>query len=287
MNLKQYLIAGLFLLACLMVKAQTQTQAPAYLKGSEVQAYNQHALEVSLLAKTAVGEEMARMTLNGHIKDEAKMAAIRALLTERETREATYQFIYPDDEVARYQARQQVSNDYKTTLIRDLFLAGEIVGSYNCRMVMRNKDTLRLSSAQQAKIVETAVELDQLLEKDPKMDSRGYELAAFRKIMSQNQVNLYLTLKLVDEVKGQVATSWTKLKDNQLDYGLDSAGTSAELYRYHMSRDKAIYLYYNNDSLRNASVDAINNAAPLAIRRINAIPAAQKAKAAYNGSFSW
>jgi hypothetical protein len=54
-----------------------------------------------------------------------------------------------------------------------------------------------------------------------------------------------------------------------------------------MSRDKAMYLYYNNDSLRNASVDAINNAAPLSIRRINAIPAAQKAKAAYNGSFSW
>jgi TPR repeat protein len=184
MNKKQYLIAGFFLLACLLAKAQTQTQAPAYLKGSEVQAYNQHALEVTLLAKTAVGEEMARMTLNGHIKDEAKRAAIRALLTERETREATYQFIYPEDEVARYQARQQVSNDYKTTLIRDLFLAGEIVGSYNCRMVMRNKDTLWLTTAQQASITETAVELDQLLEKDPKMDSRGYELAAFRKIMS-------------------------------------------------------------------------------------------------------
>jgi hypothetical protein len=283
MKLKKPLNAGLFLLVSLLATAQT----PSFLKGNEVQAYNQHTSEVTLLANAAVGEEMARMTWNGHIRDAAKLADIRNLLYEQEIRKATYHFIHPDDEVACYESRQRIIKEYRKPLVRKLFLAGEIVGSYNCRMVMRNKDTLRLSPTQQAAMAEVAVEVDQRLKDDPSMDLRGYELAAFRKIMSARQVDFYLTLKLHDEVMGQMTASWTKLKDHQLDYGLDSTAVAAELYRYHLSRDKAIYLNYNNEELRNESVRVINEAAPLAIRRINAIPAAQKAKAAYNGSFSW
>lgn len=283
MKLKKNLIAGTFLLVSLLVAGET----PSFLKGNEVQTYNQHISDVKLLANATVGEQMARMTLNGNIREAAKLADIRSLLYEQEIRKATYYFIHPDDEVARYESRQRITKEYREPLVRKLFLAGEIVGSYNCRMVMRNKDTLRLSPTQQAAMAEVAVEVDQRLKDDPAMDLRGYELAAFRKIMSARQVDFYLTLKLHDEVMGQMATSWTELKDHQLDYGLDSATVASELYRYHLSRDKAIYLNYNKDSLRNAAVDAINSAAPLAIRRINAIPAAQKAKTAYNGSFSW
>ncbi|NLE33429.1 MAG: hypothetical protein GX619_10475, partial [Bacteroidales bacterium] len=179
MKLKKPLNAGLFLLVSLLATAQ----APSFLKGNEVQAYQQHASEVTLLANAAVGEEMARMTLNGHIRDAAKLADIRSLLYEQETRKATYHFIHPDDEVARYESRQRITKEYRKPLVRKLFLAGEIVGSYNCCMVMRNKDTLRLSPTQQAAMAEVAVEVDQRLKDDPAMDLRGYELAAFRKIM--------------------------------------------------------------------------------------------------------
>lgn len=283
MKMKICSITGVFLFICALISAQI----PDYLKEKEAEVYKLHESEVKLLASQAISDEMARLTLNQHIKDVSKMNNIRTIIGKRETRKATYQFIYPDDEIARYEARQRVTNEFKPFLIRYLFVAGEIVGSYNCRMVMRNKDTLMLSAKQQASIVDTAVELDQLLEKQPNMDSRGYELKSFGKIFNNRQMDLYLSLKLNDEVKGQVAASWIKLKDNQLDYGLDSTIVAAELYRYHMARSKANYLYYNNDALRNAAVESINNSAPLAIRRINAIPAAQKAKAAYNGSFSW
>ena len=283
MKNKHSFLTGVTLLFSVLLMAQT----PKYLEQKEAQAYKQHQAEITQFVKTIVGDQMAKLAIKQNITDATKLSAIKAIIQERETRLATYNYLLEDDDVARYQAKQKVSNQYKTLLIRHLFLAGEIVGSYNCRVIMRNKDTLGITPSQQESIVLLAIQMDSLLEKDPNVALRPYEWPGFTKILTAKQQDLFLEIKMADEVSGQVAASWKKLKENQLDYGMDSTLVRSELYRYHLTRDKAIYVNYNDGKLRDAAVKAITDAAPLAIKRIDAIPAAQQAKAAYNGSFSW
>jgi hypothetical protein len=282
MNLKRYTLILSVMAWCTL----THAQAPTFLKKAEAQAYKASNAEVKKAASIATGDQMAELILKYKL-NASEQQAIRALIEERETRMATYNVLYPEDDTTRYKAKQAVEKEYRDAITRTLFTAGKTVGCYNCRMIMRNKDTLRLTPSQQEMIIAMAVEVDRLLEADPKMELRPYEMPRLTKIMTPTQFDLYLTLKLNDEVKGQIQATWKKLTDNGLEYGMDSTLTARELYNYHLSRDKAIYIYYNDTEAKDAALKAINDAAPLAIRRANSVADAVKAKNAYNGTLTW
>lgn len=282
MNTYRNVLTGTLLLACTLATAQT----PAYLKGAEIQTYNNHASEVKSFAKTATSDEMGRLAIKHSLNSE-EFATIKPIVNEMETRKATYNFILSDNDTSRYKAKQAVSKSYEPTLIKKLFQWGKEVGSYNSRLILRNKDTLGLTSSQQASLLDWAVEVNRLLEADSKIELRPIEFPVIKKVLTEKQLDLFLAIKMTDEVNGQVQKTWKTLKQNGLEYGLDSATVSAELYRYHMARDRAIYINYNNATLREAAVKTINEYAPTAIKRVNAIPEAEKAKNAYNGSLTW
>lgn len=274
------LIAGL-LSAVLM-----HAQAPSYLKNNEAQAYKANLTELRKTTKITIGDQMAKLTLKYGLTL-ADAQVVKTLITERETRKATYDFINADNDTTRYKMKEALDNAYQDQLVATLFESGKAVGAYNCRMIMRNRDTLRLSQSQAAQIAQWAVKVDRMQTEDPKLELRPLEYPLFKKLFTPAQLELFLTLKIHDEALGQAAKTWKTLKDNGLEYGMDSTATAAELYRYHMARDKAIYVNYDNATEREAQVKAINDAAPQAIRRTNSIAEAVKAKNAYNGTLTW
>lgn len=273
---------GTLFLTCTLASAQT----PAYLKGDEAQAYNAHTADVKSFAKFAMGDQMGRLSLKYNLST-TEADSVLTFVKKMEIRKATYNYIFPDNDTLRYKAKQNIDNEYEEALVKHLFRAGKTVGSYNCRMIMRNKDTLQLTPTQQESILTWAVEVNNLLKDDPSLSLRPLEFPLFKKIFTETQLDLFLTLKLTEEVNGQVQKSWKTLKENGLEYGLDSAVVSAELFRYHMARDRAIYINYADATLREAAIKSINDYAPTAIKRINNIPAATEAKKAYNGTLTW
>lgn len=284
--MKQNLYSFLLLLVCSALAATVQAQTPSFLKGAEVQAYNANTQQVKQYAQIAIGDQMANLTLTYKLT-QGEAENFKALVEEMETRMATYNLIYPTQDTMRYKAKMEVKTAYKNTLLRTLFENGKMVGCYNLRMIMRNKDTLHLNAHQQEQIKLMAVEVDGLLEKDPKMDLRAYELPRLTKIMTPEQVDLYLTIKLTDEVNTQTGNDWKKLKDNGLEYGLDSTITAKEMFNHNMAKAKTSYLYTYKQQTRDTALKAINEAAPTAIRRANSVADAVKAKNAYNGTLTW
>jgi hypothetical protein len=282
MKLKHYSMILVLCAASMLAAAQT----PAYLNSREAQAYNASGAEVKKFAKIAIGDQMAALTIKHSLSAE-EQTAVRVLVEERETRMATYNALYPSDDIARYNAKAAVKQQYRDKLVRTLFAYIKIVGSYNCRMIMRNKDTLRLTTAQQAQIADWAVKVDSMLEADPKLELKPIEFPILCSIFTPKQVDVFLNLKLHEEVLGQVAKTWKTLTENSLEYGMDSTVAAKELYNYHMARDKAIYVNYADQAAKDAALKSINDAAPQAIRRANSVADAVKAKNAYNGTLTW
>lgn len=229
---------------------------------------------------------MAALIIKQGLKSD-EMTSVKSIIEERETRKATYNYLLASDDTTRYKAKAAINEEYRSRLTGTLFQLGKIVGSYNCRMIMRNKDTLGLSTAQQDQIAEWAVKVDKMLAEDSKVELRPIEFPIFKKLFTPVQLELFLNLKLHDETLTQAAKTWATLKENGLEYGMDSLQTAKELYNYHLARGKANYVNYNNAKERDASLKAISEAAPMAIRRTNSIPEAIKAKNAYNGTLTW
>ena len=284
--MKQNLYSFLLLLVCSALVSTTQAQTPSYLKGSEVQAYNANTQQIKQFAQIAIGDEMANLIITYKLT-QGEAENFKALVEEMETRLATYNVIYPTQDTIRFKAKMAVKESYKNTLVKTLFENDKMVGCYNLRMIRRNKDTLHLNADQQEKIKAMAVEVNDLLEKNPKMDLRAYELPRLTKIMTPQQFDLYLQIKLTDEVNTQTNSTWAKLKENGLEYGLDSTKTKTEVFNHHMAKAKANYIYTFEQKTRDAANKAIDEAAPTAIRRANGVADAVKAKNAYNGTLTW
>lgn len=270
----------------ILTSKQASAQTPSFLRGDEAQAYNAHTSDVKSFAKFAIGDQMGRLSLKYNLST-TEADSVLTFVKKMEIRKATYNYIFPENDTTRYKAKQSIDKEYEEALIKHLFKAGKTVGSYNCRMIMRNKDTLKLNTTQQESILAWAVQVNNLLQDDPKLELRPLEFPLFKKLFTETQLDLFLILKMTEEVNGQVQKSWKTLKENGLEYGLDSAVVSAELFQYHMARDRAIYVNYADAKLREAAIKSINDYAPTAIKRINNIPAATEAKKAYNGTLTW
>ena len=94
----------------------------------------------------------------------------------------------------------------------------------------------------------------------PIFDQRGYELTAFRKILTNSQFEAYLEAKLYVEVKKETDNSWKKLKEYGLSVDLDSTVEIPVLFRYQMALSKANYLNYNDYGKREKVVKTITDA---------------------------
>lgn len=273
---------GSFFLTCTLAVAQ----APDFLEGQEAEAYNAHKTEVKMFAKIGTSDEMGKMSIKYELNS-TEFSALNTFVEQMETRKATYNYIYPDNDTMRIKAKQMVANQYEPDLIKYLFKAGKTVGSYNCRLMMRNKDTLSLTTTQQDTILAWAIHVNGLLKENPSLELRPLEFPIFKRTLTEQQLDLFLSIKLTEEVNGQVQKTWKTLKEKGLEYGLDSAVVSGGLFRYHMTRDKIIYVNYNNYTLREAALKNINQNAPIAIKRLENIPEATAAKNAYNGTLTW
>jgi len=263
-----------------------QAQVPAYLQGAEVQAYTTNAADIKKAIKLAVGDEMGALILQHKLKGN-EVNEVRNLVEQRETRKATYNYVYANDDTTRYKIKQAVDAQFRESMVRTLVTLGKTLGDNNCCLIMQNKDSLQLTPAQQVKIVDWSVKVDSILAVDPKMELRTLEFPVLKSILTPKQFDQFVSFKLNGEVVYWVKKTWKTLTDNGIEYGMDSTATAVELYHYHMAYAKALYLNFDNNDARWSSITAIVDAAPLAIKRANSVSEAIEAKNAYKGTLTW
>lgn len=282
-NKKPFLL-GAFLLSFFLSMAQV----PSYLKTNEVDVYVKNESEIKKLAAIVAGDEAQSLAIRYKLNNTEK-SCVKDIIYKKELRKIITNYSYPNQDSLRYSVKLQIEKELKPELIAYLFTNEKNVNCYNSWILYSNRKAFNLSEKQVKSIIETVVNINVLKESESNtnFDQRGYELAAFRKILTEIQFEVYLEAKLYDEVKKETDNSWKKLKDNGLSIDLDSTVEKPVLFRYQMALSKANYLNYNDYGKRDKIIKTITEAAPQAARRVNSIPTAQKAKNAYKGSLIW
>jgi hypothetical protein len=282
MKKSSFLFAGFFIISCLTVICQISKD----LTSDELAVYQQHESDILTNATLNYSECLAELKMNYSLDSDC-INRINGQLLERESRICICNYLYPTDAMLRYKAKQDIRILYGEILTRNLLHAGANASTYYYNMVLNKKNILKISETQFDSIVERAIDVNNQLKKKPQMDTWEHELSTFQRILSDIQLNVFLRIKNNNKVKYQVAASWAKLKENGLDYDLDSASVYKDLFNYHMANFIAADLNYNNETLKREAWNGINEKAPLAIRRIKSVTEAQKVKKIYSGSFSW
>ena len=282
MKRKIYSLVGFLAISCVEIFGTT----PNYLTPLETAVYNQHETEINYFTKIIAGEKITELDFKYSI-DSAYLATIKELIIKRELRKSIFNYIYPDNDASRYQAKLKINQEFDGLITKELLNAGEKASTYNYSLVLTRRKTLKLSQEQFDTIVNKAVEVNKLLENNPKFDVWGHELNTFKNILTNEQLDKFFIIKNQSKINYQANISWEKLKKNGLDFDLDSAKVKGELIQYHAAILKATDLYYNNDSLKREAWRGIDSFAPIAIARIKAQSKSQSVKKSYAGSFSW
>lgn len=284
MKNKKLFLLGAFLLSFFLSMAQI----PAFVPKNETDVFKKNEAEIKKSAEIATGDEIQYLTKKYKLTH-AEKNQLYEIINRREQQKVIYNYLYPTQDSLRYGFKSQIDMSFKPELIKFLFVNEKNVNCYNSWILYSNRKAFALSDKQVESIIETVVNINLIKEDETttNFDQRGYELTAFRKILTNSQFEAYLEAKLYDEVKKEVDNSWKKLKENGLSVDLDSTVEIPVLFRYQMALSKANYLNYNDYGKREKVVKTITDAAPLTARRVNSIPAAQQAKNAYKGSLVW
>lgn len=282
MRKKFFLMTGWLFLSCIAMMAQ----APGYLTSQEAEVYNQHEAEVKAVAKILTGDQLSELNTKYTIALDYQ-TPLKQLIEERETRMSIYNFIFPEDDLARYKAKQKVKKEYLNKQDQALLLSGANATTKNYFLALKFKDRLSLTQIQVDSIVAKAVEVNRLLERRPMANVWAHELKTFNAVLSEKQMDSYLAIKNQAKARRNTFTIWKILKDNKMVTDIDSAATVGQLYYYYSNIEKANDLYVANDSLKKSALNAINTNAPLAMKRYWAHRKLSRIKNTYGGTYAW
>jgi hypothetical protein len=256
-----------FFFFCFMAMAQQ----PQYLTPAEAEVYKQHKSEVLAFTNIAVDEKLAEMYVKHFMTAECRLS-VKPIVEEREMRMSICNFIYPDDENARYKAKQEILSNYVIPITRVLLQGGTKATTENYSLLLIKRKALSLSQAQFDQIVEKAIELNQLMKTNPKTDTWGHELATFNSVLNTGQVDIFFKMKNSRKVGEDMQKCWSTLKENKMTNDLDSANEFSKMYKYYHLIYKASAINYKNAELRGQAFKTIKQNAPLSVRRLKNCP---------------
>ncbi len=270
------------LCATLSLSAQT-----GYLTDEEAAVWRENSEQMDSQINIQVQDKL-REIRSKYVVTEEMLISFNEIVYEQEVRKLIYNYMYPEDHIARFQKKIQIESQYKNAIDRILFLSGNDMASPKLHLAIRYANHLSISPEQKELLTDKALDLKKGLDKDPRKDVWKQELQALQDILTEEQFDRYFTYKNAGKITRDTRDAWTRLKDAGLTTDLDSTKSYAQIYMHKLKIQKATDIYTYDENARKEAWAAIDLYAPLPIKRLYSINRKNQAKKqGYRGSFTW
>lgn len=211
------------------------------------------------------------------------------LLTQRELRKLTYDYIYPMEHQLRFNAKRKIDMAFDDAVSRILIRSWSDISSPNMPILFMHVKAFNLTGSQEEQLLQKALELKAILKKKPGKDVWKEELEAFESILSEEQLDRFFNIKNGAKMYRHSLNVWKRLCEHGLTSDLDSvqACNQIHLYQLHLQNAKDRYAF-DEEKLAEA-IEAVNARKPLPVKRSHELANRLRAKKSTTtkGTFHW
>ena len=201
---------------------------------------------------------------------------------------ALFKGIYVTNDSAFFIKQQQILAWYE--LQKKNFVLSHSHYSRNYDLVLKSWKRLDLNDQQIDSILAYGKELKSFLTRNEHYDFWKHERTHRRNILTENQYDIFLTLKHQPKSTQSAYYYWGVLKEKKLAAGMDSISTIREITNYYIERNKLfdLYAYEDREKYKALFAELYRNFCPVAVRRVNEVLNAEKnTQKIYQGTYSW
>ncbi len=270
---------------CFLFSIALHAQVESKMSPEELSVYQQHPNEVKSMAFLAAGDELAGYLWKYRLK-KGVADTLYAKILDKETRAATYNYIYFNNYLSRYTAKEKVRKEYQDAINRDLLKAGVSVSTNGYVLALRCSKILSFTSAQEDSIIACALQINKL-KKLTEEDTWLIELKNFKNILNEKQLHDLLSQKNLTKSVNERDGCWKQAQEYGLTEGQDSVAVGNKLFSFFLNRNIAADYNEDNQKLRKEAIAEINNNAPLFYRQVKLFRSNKSTRKDFRGTFIW
>ena len=278
----------LLLTFCMMCALSGAAAQNDYLDEKERSVYLQRKDEFDARFEIVRQDKYLELASRYVVKDEYAKE-LRTIIETQEARKLVVDFLFPEDHKRRYDEKAKIEREYSDGIDRILLLSGNDISSPNMPIVFKNMIDYYIITPKQVEIfVNAAIGFKKDLAKNPRRDMWKKELELLQNTLDEEQLDRFFTIKNARIALRDAQTYWARLKEAGLTGDLDSVKAVNQVYMHKLKIMKATDLYTYDDAQKREAWAAIDQYAPLPVKRVYAINRKNTAKRqGYRGSFTW
>lgn len=200
---------------------------------------------------------------------------IRPILRQRSQELAFCEVRYCGLPQQRYTEKERIKAKYKSELSK-ISMKKESQGApYNLRLVLSNRDKLKLTKIQVDSLIAAAQYVQHLEEKGIITKERAnrweYERKCIMKILNEEQVGNFVILRNSKYAFNRAQAVWQEMQEYNIAFGYDNVQVMKEVYNYILNKEKIKYIYKDDMAKLQEMEDFLyKNSYPQAMKHLRA-----------------
>lgn len=175
---------------------------------------------------------------------------IKPLLKKRSDETSLCEFIYFADAKKRYKEIGKIRENYREQLSSVTLKNKSKGATYNLGLVLENREQLNLAELQIDSVVAAVQQIRELTNNGiitkEKNNRWEYERQFILKILNEEQVSDFVTIRNYDYAKSFAEKQWRDMQKNNIAFEYDSVKTVQEIIAYQLKKEKLKYVYKEN-----------------------------------------
>jgi hypothetical protein len=213
---------------------------------------------------------------------------LKQIVEMQEMRKIICDYLQPTDHNQRFWMKKAVENDYRNAFDRIILLSGNDISSPSMPVLFKNSEVLQLTGEQMETLVEKAISYKEILKANSRQDMWRSELELLQSTLTDDQLERFLNLKNIRIATRDAQNHWNRMKEYGLTNDLDSTQAVTQMFVHLLKIQNATDIYAYNDAKKREAWAAIDQYAPLAMRRSYSVSRKNiEKKQGYRGSFNW
>lgn len=173
----------------------------------------------------------------------------------------------------RFKEKEKIKAKYRTNIMDTSMKEDSKGATYNLRLVLENRDKLKLSKNQIDSIVAGAQQIKTLEKQGIITQEKGNRWEYERKIiinaLNEEQVNQFVVIRSAAYSLTNAQKAWKEMKELNISFEYDSVRVVREIYNYNISKEKIKYIYKDEpDKLKELDDYLYKAAYPKALKHL-------------------